>query len=515
MHVRRPSFLPFSILSLAAAMSCGGGSSGSGAGTGTSSGASSGGTGAASGASGSASQSGATGQGATGATTGAAGATSGSAAAGATGSAGAGAGASGQSTTGSSGAAGSGNAASGVGGTGAAASGASGAAASGSSGYPMPFPTGMSGGCGTAPPNGDKSSGYVEHQLTLDVCPGTCNWPCEAGATDCATNPEPANCLSPCFAPGGVASVSSTDGVHTFVKRQYGLELPQNYDPTKAYPIVMEGGGCDDPSPAGGMVVAPTGVEGVGFIKVGLQYVDASNDDAGNPRNASAPAAYGHCFADGASVCAALPQNLPLCVNNPEVPYINAVIADVESKLCVSKDQVFISGYSSGAFESMSMGCALADQIRGFASVFGGLRNHRPACTGPMAALMVVGLADSTNPIGPLVAGTPYPDTGGSLLTGPQVTDTITWTDSNGSAPERDAILARNGCVGTATTMYDPNYPECVKYTGCPADYPVVWCPITGLTHGYEDAMYNGVDYVPGSSANPLLWGFMKNLPPL
>jgi hypothetical protein len=374
----------------------------------------------------------------------------------------------------------------------------------------MPFPTGMSGGCNMAPPNGDKSSGYVEHQLTLNVCPGTCNWPCEAGAAGCATDPEPPDCLSPCFAPGGIAGVTSTDGVHTFVKRQYGLQLPQNYDPTKTYPIVMEGGGCNDPSPAGGMVVAPAGVEGVGFIKVGLQFVDASKDDAGNSRGI-----YPRCFADGASVCTALPQNLPLCVNNPEIAYINAVIKDVESKLCVAKNQVFMSGYSSGAWISQTMGCALADQVRGFATVFGGLRIHRPACTGPEAAIMVEGLADDTNPIGPLVAGTPFPSTGTPLLTGAQVTATIGYLDSYGAAPERDALLQRNGCVGTATGPYNAAYPECLTYTGCPADYPVVWCAITGLTHGYENAMYNGVDYVPGSTANPLLWGFLRSLPPL
>jgi hypothetical protein len=36
----------------------------------------------------------------------------------------------------------------------------------------------------------------------------------------------------------------------------------------------------------------------------------------------------------------------------------------------------------------------------------------------------------------------------------------------------------RNGCVGTATAPWDQKYPACVKYTGCPAAYPVVWCAI-------------------------------------
>jgi poly(3-hydroxybutyrate) depolymerase len=368
----------------------------------------------------------------------------------------------------------------------------------------------MSMGCGTAPPaNG-------QHLLALNTCPGTCNWPCEAGTTGCATDPEPPNCVSPCFAPGGIASVTSDDGgnagKYNFVKRSYSLTLPTNYDPTKAYPVMLQGGGCaaGSTSAGGGFTVASPAVENPAVIQVGLQYVAANNDDHGNSR-----APYPECFADGAAVCTALPQNLPLCVNNPEIAYINGVIADIESKLCVAKNQIFIGGYSSGAWEAMTTGCALADQIRGIATVFGGLRLHRPACTGPMAAVMVTGTADDTNPIGPLVPGMQYPPTGAALLTGQQVTTTIGYLDSYGSAPERDDLLERNGCVGTATTTYDPAYPQCLKYTGCPADYPVVWCPLIGVTHGYELATSNGVDYVLGSDSNPLLWGFLRSLPPL
>ncbi len=499
MHARWLNLLPWTALFLAVAASCGGaGATGVPVGSG----------------------SGSAGSGTTNISSGSApsGATSGGAATGAmsgssTGAAGAGQNASGNGGT-------SGGAPSGAGGsgaqsgasTGASMSGAATGSASGSSasGYPMPFPSGMSKGCGTAPPAGGQ------YLLPLQTCPGTCNWPCEAGTSGCATDPEPPDCVSPCFAPGGIAGVTSDDGgnagKYNFVKRSYSLQLPTNYDPTKAYPIMLQGGGCaaGSTSAGGGFTVASAGVENPAVIQIGLQYVAANNDDHGNSR-----APYPECFADGAAVCAALPQNLPLCVNNPEIPYINGVIADVESKVCVAKDQVFIGGYSSGAWEAMTMGCALADQIRGIATVFGGLRLHRPACAGPIAAVMVTGTADSTNPIGPLVANTPYPATGAPLLTAPLVTETIGWLDSFGSAPERDDILLRNGCVGTATAVYDPAYPQCLKYTGCPTNYPVVWCPLIGVAHGYELATSNGVNYVLGSDNDPLLWGFLRSLPPL
>ena len=121
------------------------------------------------------------------------------------------------------------------------------------------------------------------------------------------------------------------------------------------------------------------------------------------------------------------------------------------------------------------------------------MRVNRPTCTGPIAALMVAGEADTVNPIGPLA-----------------MIDTD--LDSFGSAPGRDDILMRNGCVGTATTMYDPKYPACMQYTGCPAAYPVVWCPLPGA--GHNNSSYNGVNYSPGSvNGDPLMWNFLTKLP--
>jgi hypothetical protein len=46
-----------------------------------------------------------------------------------------------------------------------------------------------------------------------------------------------------------------------------------------------------------------------------------------------------------------------------------------------------------------------------------------------------------------------------------------------------------------------------VKYTGCPAAYPVIWCPLPGV--GHNDSTYNGVNYSPGP-----MWGVLGSLPP-
>jgi hypothetical protein len=298
----------------------------------------------------------------------------------------------------------------------------------------------------------------------------------------CGSGPVTQSCIAPAFAPGGVAAQSSGD--YNFLNRNYAVELPNNYQPGTSYAVVFTAGGCSNNS------VPSFDLGESGVIKVSLQFVNT-------------------CFADGGTKCALNATNDPLCVNTPEVPYFSAVLDEIESKLCVDLSRVFIGGASSGAWEAFTLGCVFADRIRGVSTQGGGLRNHLPVCTGPLPALMVVSGADAANPIGPLVQDMAYPP---ASLTAPQVDTLIQDLDSNGSAPERDALLQRNGCAGTTTAPYDPKYPECVTYTGCPAAYPVVWCALPDEAHGAND--YNGVNYVPGGvSGDPLMWEFLNKLP--
>ncbi|HVU50153.1 MAG TPA: hypothetical protein VHL80_05685, partial [Polyangia bacterium] len=338
------------------------------------------------------------------------------------------------------------------------------------------LPTGMSAGCGVAPPQGDSANGFKVHNLSVPAC---------------GTGAITPKCVAPLFAPGG--RLEEKNGAYSFVARNYAVQLPTNYDNMKAYPLMIGGGGC-----GGGATESGGGYnagQGAGdAIRIGLSYT--SMQSLG-------------CFADGGNSCAITPADDPACVNTPEVPYFYAMLADVEAKYCIDKSKVYLGGYSSGGWETYTLGCAAADVIAGILPVNGGLRNHRPACTGPVAALMVTGAADPDNPVGPLVMDMPYAPSGLSAMT---VNSDILSLDSNGSAPARDEILARNGCIGNATAMYDAAYPLCVKYTGCPMNAPVVWCSVTGA--GHQNLSYQGVNYYPSTGANSLTWNFLKNLKP-
>jgi len=339
--------------------------------------------------------------------------------------------------------------------SGAVGSGASSGAASGSgSGSPgSPLRHGPSPGCGKAPVGG-VSGAFTGHNISIPAC---------------GAGPITPDCIAPSFAPGGVAA--KTNAGEDFTKRDYSIELPANYNPSTPYPVFYGGGGCGGSPPQKG---DGFGAGETGTIEVGLSYVST-------------------CFADGGTSCAGSVANEPLCVNGPELPYFRAVLAQVESQFCVDLGNEFVGGYSSGGWEAMTLGCGAANLLRGFVSDEGGKREHRPPCTGPIAGLMVAGEADTVNPIGPLAMIDPN-------------------LDSFGSAPERDELLVRNGCVGTATAMYDSKYPDCMQYTGCPAAYPVVWCPLPGA--GHNNSSDGNVNYSPGNVAgDPLMWKFLSTLP--
>jgi hypothetical protein len=267
--------------------------------------------------------------------------------------------------------------------------------------------------------------------------------------------------------PGGRDAQMTANG-EDFLNRDFTIELPAKYDPTQPYSVFYGANGCGPMPPLMGAAFSIPGEDGA--IKVGLQQVSL--------------ASVGNCFADGGIRCAPDIANVADCVNGPEIPYLMAVMDWVESNLCVDLGTEFIGGGSSGAWESLLAGCAAAERFRGTYSLAGGLRLHRWPCDGPMPSFMIVSDLDTNNPVGPLAQL--------------DVTE-----DTYGSAPARDEILTRNGCLGKATAPYDPNYPSCVKYTGCPATAPLVWCEFAGGSH--DDPNYNDVNYL--NAVAPFLTG--------
>ncbi|MBX3157078.1 MAG: hypothetical protein KF773_13970 [Deltaproteobacteria bacterium] len=213
--------------------------------------------------------------------------------------------------------------------------------------------------------------------------------------------------------------------------RDYFIRLPAGYDPARPYPIVYQQHGCSS-APARQDNVVP--LEG------------QSGPDAILVRSRAAA----DCW-----------DTSP---NGPDIPYWDAMRADVEARFCVDTAHRFATGYSSGSFMTHRLACIRGDLFRGVATIAGGQRDNN--CTGDPAALLIHDLDDNTVNIG-------------------------------ASEQARDGYLARHGCTGAATMPTDQ--PPCVSYDGC--GKPVVWCQTTGKDHARQDGL-----------AAPIFWTFFARL---
>jgi polyhydroxybutyrate depolymerase len=276
--------------------------------------------------------------------------------------------------------------------------------------------SGPSAGCGTAAPGEDSASGWSEHDIAV------------SGVADRFLESGPDY---------------GTQAGFDFTHRNYFVRLPGSYDNGKPYPLLISGGGCGSTggkSGDGGGANPLPGDQDVA-VQVGLSYVYTNHSGA--------------CFEDGSS-------------DTPDLPYFDAVLAELDARYCFDRGRVFMSGFSSGAWESYMLAWARGGVIRGIGTQAGGLRDQRPPGSGiPVAAFLTAGVNDA-NPI----------------------VDVDRNGFDHGSGAARDVILKTNGCTSDETEPYvtadAPADWNCVKYTSCPKEYPVIWCAITadGGGHG-------------------------------
>ncbi len=151
--------------------------------------------------------------------------------------------------------------------------------------------------------------------------------------------------------------------------------------------------------------------------------------------------------------------------NGPDVAFFDAMTSFVETAYCADTDRRFATGYSSGSFMTHRLGCVRGDALRGVASIAGGSAGS--GCTGNVAALLIHDADDGT-------------------------------VNISASTQARDAYLVANGC-GSTTMPFDPS--PCVRYEGCAAGLPVVWCQTSGQDHSRQDQL-----------AAPAFWSFLSTL---
>jgi poly(3-hydroxybutyrate) depolymerase len=159
-----------------------------------------------------------------------------------------------------------------------------------------------------------------------------------------------------------------------------------------------------------------------------------------------------------------------------DVEFTDAILAQLETGLCIDTGRIFATGFSYGAGMSYELACTRADVFRGVALYSGGQLSGCAGGTTPIAFYASHGVSDSVLDI----------SSGRSLRDH--------FVQVNGVTPEDPPEPA----VGSGTHI-------CTTYKGGSAKYPVEWCAFDG------DHTPNPHDSGQTSSWNPpQVWAFIN-----
>jgi polyhydroxybutyrate depolymerase len=229
-------------------------------------------------------------------------------------------------------------------------------------------------------------------------------------------------------------------------ERTYGLFVPETYDAMKPFPVVFvfHGDGGTGKNIRASFDLETRAAGGAIFV-----YPDG----ASQTWNIDAADSLGR-----------------------DIAFIDALSAQLATKLCTDTKRSFAVGFSKGAYFANMLGCLAKTPFRGVAAHGGGGPfgvdgsgtkfdgNGQLICPQPpKAALQVIGAADSVDE----------------------------------AQKARDYWRRANACQSTSTA-YDPS--PCVAYDGCATDRPEVYCEIPGLGHAIWE------------SGAKVTWSFFKAL---
>lgn len=239
---------------------------------------------------------------------------------------------------------------------------------------------------------------------------------------------------------------------HQHTQREIFVRLPPDYDVNTPYRIVYIGVGCI--APDGASAAYPLWDASQGGDPNAI-YVALSLPD--NPRTNN------FCYDNRAGV------------NSIEWESLDHDHAFVSDRFCIDDNKVYTGGYSSGGWIANMFSCYFGGipepprkflpnvALRGAMAVAGCWIDGNPTCNGPVGGLWIHDQGDG--------GANPY----------------------SCAVEQRDRVLQQNGCEGGANGPTEPwgagfiTAGECLKYTACPAEYPVIFCTTTGRMHGSQN----------------------------
>jgi polyhydroxybutyrate depolymerase len=256
---------------------------------------------------------------------------------------------------------------------------------------------------------------------------------------------------------GTGANLTTTNVPAKAGPRTFWVRVPADYDPNHAYRVVYLGQGCGTVYQTANTSTYQLYKEVLGGTEQAIYVALDIPEDMANM----------DCYdnRDGLS--------------SQEWEAFQLFQEVVDANYCTDLNRIFVAGYSTGGWLANMWGCYFAGwptpprklapnyHIRGQAAVTGSEPAMQPDCGGPVAAIWIHDAYDITNPL----------------------SDTI-------------EALRRVGRMNGCDTTYDnasiqvPWHPEvpaignvCKRFTGCPADYPVVFCTTDSVARYAADSL--------------------------
>ena len=162
--------------------------------------------------------------------------------------------------------------------------------------------------------------------------------------------------------------------------------------------------------------------------------------------------------------------------NGEDITFVDQMIKEIESTLCVDQNLRFSTGFSYGASMSYAIACARAKQFRGVAVISGAVLSGCSGGKDPIAFYGQHGTSDGTIPIA-----------SGKVL--------------------RDRFVGNNGCVRQNPRDAANGSGALVKtvYEGCREGFPVTWVSFDGGHTSTPMVRGQGRSFTPDET-----WAFFK-----
>lgn len=198
--------------------------------------------------------------------------------------------------------------------------------------------------------------------------------------------------------------------------------------------------------------------------------------------------------------------------SNPDVGFVDALLDQLESQLCLDTSRVYATGLSNGAFMSSTLGCVRADRITAIAPVAGVRFPDGCAPSRPVPVLAIHGTAD---PI--LLFNGGVGDLGSALAGSTPTLPPGTTADLEGPGyPE--AVRGWAAADRCGPTPADTRVtPELLRRTyDCPDGTAVVFYVVDGGGHSWPGSAFSkGLEAIVGPTnmdldASRVTWEFFR-----